>query len=111
MGTGCFTVQALLLYDTIRRAWDTGDRQCQILVSPVPCLLAAYTAFDRSVPSPIYRVFRTFRDDGADGVIASMLVEQPIRRPTVFDILRVAHEMSGTRPEVDYVSEDPWPEA
>ena len=32
-----------------------------------------------------------------------MLVEQPIRRPTVFDILRVAHEMSGTRPEVDYV--------
>lgn len=33
-----------------------------------------------------------------------MLLEQPTRRPTVFDILRVAHEMSGTRPEVDYVS-------
>ncbi|ADV19530.1 NAK protein kinase [Cryptococcus gattii E566] len=35
-------------------------------------------------------------------LIASMLVEQPARRPTVFEVLRVAHEMSGTRPEVDY---------
>lgn len=35
---------------------------------------------------------------------ASMLVEHPARRPTVFEVLRVAHEMSGTRPEVDYVS-------
>jgi AP2-associated kinase len=33
-----------------------------------------------------------------------MLMEQPSRRPTVFDILRVSHEMSGTRPEVEYVS-------
>ncbi|WVW82961.1 hypothetical protein I302_104977 [Kwoniella bestiolae CBS 10118] len=35
-------------------------------------------------------------------LIASMLVEQPVRRPTVFEVLKVAHEMSGTRPEVDY---------
>ncbi|WVQ98884.1 hypothetical protein IAU59_006015 [Kwoniella sp. CBS 9459] len=35
-------------------------------------------------------------------MIASMLVEQPHRRPSVFEILRTAHEMSGTRPEVDY---------
>ncbi|WWD01252.1 hypothetical protein V866_008194 [Kwoniella sp. B9012] len=35
-------------------------------------------------------------------LIASMLVEQPVRRPTVFEVLRVAHEMSGTKPEVDY---------
>jgi len=33
-----------------------------------------------------------------------MLIEQPQRRPSVFEILRVAHEMSGTEPEVDYVS-------
>jgi AP2-associated kinase len=33
-----------------------------------------------------------------------MLMEQPSRRPTVFDILRVSHEMSGTRPTIDYVS-------
>ena len=33
-----------------------------------------------------------------------MLVEQPIRRPTVFEVLKMAHDMSGTRPEVDYVS-------
>lgn len=32
-----------------------------------------------------------------------MLVEQPVRRPTVFEVLRLAHDMSGTRPEVDYV--------
>lgn len=38
-----------------------------------------------------------------------MLVEQPARRPTVFEVLRVAHEMSGTRPEVDYVSISPPP--
>ncbi|ORX39956.1 kinase-like domain-containing protein [Kockovaella imperatae] len=31
-------------------------------------------------------------------LIASMLVEQPSRRPTVFEVLRVAHDMSGTRP-------------
>lgn len=36
--------------------------------------------------------------------IASMLMEQPSRRPTVFDILKVSHDMSGTRPEIDYVS-------
>lgn len=36
-----------------------------------------------------------------------MLVEQPIRRPTVFDILLLSHEMSGTRPEVDYVCVTP----
>jgi hypothetical protein len=36
--------------------------------------------------------------------VASMLMEQPSRRPTVFDILRVSHEMSGTRPTIDYVS-------
>ncbi|WRT67254.1 uncharacterized protein IL334_004221 [Kwoniella shivajii] len=35
-------------------------------------------------------------------LIASMLVEQPVRRPTVFEILKVAHEMSGTKPEIDY---------
>ncbi|WWD16004.1 hypothetical protein CI109_100428 [Kwoniella shandongensis] len=35
-------------------------------------------------------------------LIASMLVEQPIRRPTVFEILKTAHEMSGTKPEIDY---------
>ncbi|ODN98516.1 NAK protein kinase [Cryptococcus wingfieldii CBS 7118] len=35
-------------------------------------------------------------------LIASMLVEQPVRRPTVFEVLRMSHEMSGTRPEVDY---------
>lgn len=33
-----------------------------------------------------------------------MLVEHPLRRPTVFEVLKTAHEMSGTRPEVDYVS-------
>ena len=33
-----------------------------------------------------------------------MLMEQPIRRPTVFEILKTAHEMSGTQPEVEYVS-------
>ena len=32
-----------------------------------------------------------------------MLVEQPVRRPSVFEVLKVAHEMSGTRPEIDYV--------
>ena len=32
-----------------------------------------------------------------------MLVEQPTRRPTVFEVLKTAHEMSGTRPEIDYV--------
>ncbi|KAK8869726.1 hypothetical protein IAR55_000294 [Kwoniella newhampshirensis] len=35
-------------------------------------------------------------------LIASMLVEQPIRRPTVFEVLKTAHEMSGTKPQVDY---------
>ncbi|KAL7424048.1 Ark- serine/threonine protein kinase [Cryptotrichosporon argae] len=35
-------------------------------------------------------------------LIASMLVEHPTRRPSVFEVLNVAHEMSGTRPEVDY---------
>ncbi|ODO10756.1 hypothetical protein I350_01353 [Cryptococcus amylolentus CBS 6273] len=35
-------------------------------------------------------------------LIASMLVEQPVRRPTVFEVLRMSHDMSGTRPEVDY---------
>mgnify|MGYP006876476516 CR=1 FL=1 len=35
--------------------------------------------------------------------LASMLVEQPLRRPTVFEVLKQAHEMSGTRPEIDYV--------
>ena len=35
--------------------------------------------------------------------LASMLVEQPIRRPTVFEVLKVAHEMSGTKPLIDYV--------
>lgn len=33
-----------------------------------------------------------------------MLLEQPVRRPPVFEILRQAHEMSGTKPAVDYVS-------
>lgn len=33
-----------------------------------------------------------------------MLVEHPSRRPTVFEVLRAVHDMSGTRPEVDYVS-------
>jgi hypothetical protein len=32
-----------------------------------------------------------------------MLMEQPTRRPTVFDILRVSHQMNGSRPAVDYV--------
>ena len=36
-----------------------------------------------------------------------MLVEQPIRRPTVFEVLKTTHEMSGTRPEVDYVGDIP----
>lgn len=31
-----------------------------------------------------------------------MLVEHPARRPTVFEVLKVAHEMSGTRPLIDY---------
>ncbi|OCF36453.1 NAK protein kinase [Kwoniella heveanensis BCC8398] len=35
-------------------------------------------------------------------LIASMLVEQPHRRPSVFEVLRTTHEMSGTKPEVDY---------
>lgn len=35
---------------------------------------------------------------------ASMLVDHPSRRPSVFEVLKIAHEMSGTRPEVDYVS-------
>nr|XP_018263731.1 NAK protein kinase [Kwoniella dejecticola CBS 10117]OBR85889.1 NAK protein kinase [Kwoniella dejecticola CBS 10117] len=35
-------------------------------------------------------------------LIASMLMEQPVRRPTVFEVLRMAHEMSGTKPEIDY---------
>ncbi|BEI91422.1 uncharacterized protein CcaverHIS019_0402420 [Cutaneotrichosporon cavernicola] len=35
-------------------------------------------------------------------LIASMLVEQPSRRPTVFEVLRAVHDMSGTRSEVDY---------
>ncbi|GMK58710.1 hypothetical protein CspeluHIS016_0601520 [Cutaneotrichosporon spelunceum] len=35
-------------------------------------------------------------------LIASMLVEHPSRRPTVFEVLRSVHDMSGTRPEVDY---------
>ncbi|KAL1406863.1 Ark- serine/threonine protein kinase [Vanrija albida] len=35
-------------------------------------------------------------------LIASMLVEHPARRPTVFEVLKVAHEMSGTRPLIDY---------
>ncbi|WWC69349.1 uncharacterized protein I206_103287 [Kwoniella pini CBS 10737] len=35
-------------------------------------------------------------------LIASMLMEQPVRRPTVFEILKIAHEMSGTKPEIDY---------
>ncbi|WVF72036.1 hypothetical protein IAT40_006848 [Kwoniella sp. CBS 6097] len=35
-------------------------------------------------------------------LIASMLVEQPHRRPSVFEVLRTAHEMSGTKPEMDY---------
>jgi len=33
-----------------------------------------------------------------------MLLEQPMRRPSVFEILNMAHEMSGTKPEIDYVS-------
>ena len=37
-------------------------------------------------------------------LIASMLVDHPARRPTVFEVLRTACEMSGTRPEVEYVS-------
>jgi AP2-associated kinase len=35
--------------------------------------------------------------------LASMLVDHPARRPSVFEILNVSHEMSGTRPEIDYV--------
>ncbi|WVQ78365.1 hypothetical protein IAT38_000450 [Cryptococcus sp. DSM 104549] len=35
-------------------------------------------------------------------LIASMLVEQPVRRPSVFEVLKESHNMSGTRPEVDY---------
>ncbi|EIW69409.1 hypothetical protein TREMEDRAFT_73843 [Tremella mesenterica DSM 1558] len=35
-------------------------------------------------------------------LIASMLVEQPSRRPTVFEILKTAHEMIGSKPEIDY---------
>ncbi|WVO13943.1 hypothetical protein L204_101568 [Cryptococcus depauperatus] len=35
-------------------------------------------------------------------LIASMLIEQPVRRPTVFEVLKVAHEMSGTKPEIDH---------
>jgi len=35
-----------------------------------------------------------------------MLVEQPMRRPSVFEILKMSHEMSGTKPEIDYVSAD-----
>lgn len=37
-------------------------------------------------------------------LIASMLVDHPARRPTVFEVLRTACDMSGTKPEVDYVS-------
>ncbi|CAD6583916.1 MAG: hypothetical protein TREMPRED_003677 [Tremellales sp. Tagirdzhanova-0007] len=37
-------------------------------------------------------------------LVAAMLVEQPLRRPTVFEVLKTAHQMSGTRPEVAYPS-------
>lgn len=46
----------------------------------------------------------SFLEQTLTSIKASMLVEHPARRPTVFEVLRVAHEMSGTRPEVDYVS-------
>ncbi len=36
-------------------------------------------------------------------IAASMLVEQPMRRPTVFQVLQRAHELRGTKPERDYV--------
>lgn len=37
-----------------------------------------------------------------------MLVEQPARRPNVFDILLKVHELRGSRPSRDYVSLDMW---
>ena len=39
-------------------------------------------------------------------LIASMLVDHPARRPTVFEVLRTSCDMSGTKPETDYVSHD-----
>lgn len=36
-------------------------------------------------------------------ITASMLVEQPTRRPTVFQVLQRAHELRGTKPEQEYV--------
>ncbi|KAJ9097232.1 hypothetical protein QFC21_004901 [Naganishia friedmannii] len=35
-------------------------------------------------------------------VIASMLIDQPARRPTVFDILKQIHRMRGTQPSRNY---------
>ncbi|KAJ9127659.1 hypothetical protein QFC24_001069 [Naganishia onofrii] len=37
-----------------------------------------------------------------------MLIDQPARRPTVFDILKQIHRMRGTQPSRNYVSEVSW---
>lgn len=40
-------------------------------------------------------------------VIASMLMEQPSKRPTVFDVLKLTHRMRGTTPSREYSAPPP----
>lgn len=66
MGFGSLAIQALLLHDSLRRAWAVGHRQREIHVPIISGVLAQTAAPDRLVFAAVSTWVGSYADDILD---------------------------------------------